>query len=314
MDPNEVLNHFFRHVSGFWPIDDNEGDKQVCVRMTHRYRPIITDSMVEKLEQGMWVKYLFTLLLTGLLDHNLFSMLLHCFMDFVVSGTMKYRDKQAKSLVEIGVAFFCNDNEGTISTIKEPVAVYSLVNFFKTHGQTVSDYLNNQFISARGTSYGHVFEEIIAWNFFAAFSSGHKLNSVFHFCGTPPLWAAEGARLLAINREGDAVHSTTITAQCALPFGYKAKNENEVLQWATDPKTIPILFPDNHCGPDIFMVLETVETKQRINVSVQGKCTINGEIPYDKALATVDPTKLYMVNVRSFLLLSFYFLLSFSFF
>jgi hypothetical protein len=224
-------------------------------------------------------------------------------MDYVLSGTIKHQDARAKSLVEIGVAFFCK--EGSTATIMEPIAIYSLVNFFKSRGQTVGTYLNTLLTSARGYSCGNVFEEIIAWNFFTAFSSGRELRAVFHFCGTPPEWSEECAQLLSISIENNTVHSTPITTQCAFPFALKAKHETTALDWASNPMGIPILFPDNYCGPDIIMVLETVQTKQRIVVCVQTKFTTEGNISLEKALETVNPEKMYMVKVCFFLFSSF---------
>lgn len=214
-------------------------------------------------------------------------------MDYVLSGKVKYQDARAKTLVEIGVAFFSEDDSA--ATIMEPIAIYSLVNFFKSHGQTVGTYLNMLWTSARGYSYGNIFEEIVAWNFFTAFSSGQELDAVFHFCGTPPPWAKERAHLLSISIDNDTVHSTPITTQCAYPFALKATDETAALNWASNPMGIPILFPDDYCGPDIIMVLETVETKQRIVVSAQTKS--GKDIPLQKALESVNPDKMYMVKV-----------------
>lgn len=226
-------------------------------------------------------------------------MILGCLMDFILSSKISYENQKAKTLVEIGVAFF-GENSDTIATINEPIAIYSLVSFFKTHGNNVGTYLQSIFAHARGTSHGNLFEEIIAWNLFTAFSTSRSLRSVFHFCGTPPKWADEYARLLVLSRVDGTVQSVT-TDGCVFPFAFKAGNDLAVLEWAHNPGGVPILFPDRYCGPDVIMVLETMTTKQRIILSAQAKCTTNGDIAYTEALATVDPDKFYMQNVRSFL-------------
>lgn len=224
-------------------------------------------------------------------------------MKFALSGQITYQSDKAKALVEIGVARFGERvGEAAIADIKEPIAIYALMQYFRDNGQTVGQYLNDLYFTARGHSPGNVFEEIIAWNLCVAFSSesGQKLNSIFHFCGTPPEWADEHAHLMAITREAGTIHSTKLT-QITIPFIHKAPDAAASLAWVSNPRNIPILLPDDHCGPDIVLVLETAKTKRRVIGCVQTKSTLDGRIDYKAALATINPDQLYMVKVCSFL-------------
>lgn len=227
-------------------------------------------------------------------------------MNYVLSSQITYQNEEARTLVEIGVASFCESaGKVEIAEVKEPIAIYALLDFFKGGGQDIGQYLNDLYFTAR-KSPGGVFEEIIAWNIFVAFSSGKELNSVFHFCGTTiPKWANESAQLLAITKKDD--NTTKVTTECSFPFIRKAPNSTATLEWASNPDGIPILFPDDYLGPDMVAVFETLETKRVIILSLQSKSTPSGEFNLKAALATTNPDQYYMVKVHFFLSSSFSF-------
>ena len=106
---------------------------------------------------------------------------------------------------------------------------------------------------------------------------------------------------MAITREGDTIHTTKVTTQCAYPFIRKAPDETATLNWASNPAGVPILFPDNHCGPDMVLAMETLMTKQVIILCLQSKSTASGQIDLKAALATTNPDQFYVVKVHFFL-------------
>lgn len=300
MDPNEVLNHFYYGMCGYWPVDHEFSQPEPESKIFARHLPIVTPSMSEKLlNSTSSTLFLFPVLsLIRLLDHQLYDLLLVAMMDYVVSGKLRYQDDDAKTLVEIGIALFCD--EGEDACIREPIAIYAMVDFFKKTGFTVEAYLRRTFTSARGTSYGNVYEEILAWQLFRAFQKSWPLDEIFDFCGDAPEWAEERAQLIGIARDGDGVDFLTFPTGCAMPFARKAKDETESLDWASNPRGIPILFPDIHCGPDLILVLQT-EAKEHIVVLVQSRYTRQEKLKdIPGALATVNPDLFYMVNVRVF--------------
>jgi hypothetical protein len=243
------------------------------------------------------------LLLIKPLDHGLYDLLLATMMDYLVSGHLKYQDAAAQKLVEIGVASFCDMSDLASIGPQEPIAIYAMVDFFRKTGLTVEGYLKRIFTSARGHSNGNIYEEILAWQLFCTFQQSRPLHDIFDFCGDAPKWAKERAQLIGITRDGKSgcVNFLTFPTGCALPFARKAERETDTLDWAFNPKGVPILFPDNYCGPDIVLVLLTTETKEHIVVLVQSRYTTQERLKdIPGALATVNPDLFYMINVCVF--------------
>ena len=106
VDYNLVLNHYFHLMCGYWPTDPDFNQlTKPDIRSQHR--PIITESMVVKLNNGVWATLCSSLLLIGLLDKPSYMTLLCCLMDYVLSSCpVRYHKKEAEALVTISLAFF----------------------------------------------------------------------------------------------------------------------------------------------------------------------------------------------------------------
>ncbi|KAJ7224416.1 hypothetical protein GGX14DRAFT_650246 [Mycena pura] len=184
------------------------------------------------------------------------------------------------------------------SNFNEVVGLYAMYHALEKSGHSVQQYIKLAFATARGTSRGNVYEEMLATQIFHNFTKegGVALDSVLDFRNNRPSWASKKFMLANLSRtDQDVISEGDFSG--SFPMAIQAKDSASVLQWLKDPRSVSILLPDNDAGPDgIVLLQEASNPSNKILFGWQSKLVKRLEVK--KALQSLLP-KLWYHSKRS---------------
>jgi hypothetical protein len=200
-------------------------------------------------------------------------------------------------MVEIGFARFLRDS----ARVDELLSLLSMARWLDSQpGFTFETYLTKRMDETEVR--WKAFEDALAFYVCRAFQPKVPLTEIFDFFGTPPDWANQSAELVTFTRDEHGIcnwATINLSAQQPTtpggPLGLDASGWKDVLKWLNNQHNIPICFPSNLMGPDLFFVLR-LQDGRLIWIAKQAKC-YKGEAGLGKdlnrAIRSVTPSNYY---------------------
>jgi hypothetical protein len=187
--------------------------------------------------------------------------------------------------------------------IDEPLVVLALSSLFERQPMsTRRDWIIRLFCtSCNAPSSGFIFEEVMLLVLMEHFGGKFTaLGDIFHFSQSSPL-ASRKVTLVAPGRTVEGVMQccpVSWSAGSSDRFGFRAKSPANVVEFLSDPKGKPFLFPDNHMGSDLTCFLQDERTKELILVVLQANlCKVLDAGTWQNTLTSVVPEFFYTITV-----------------
>jgi hypothetical protein len=232
---------------------------------------------------------------------TIYQITTHYLMRSVLPGSL---GTDEATYVEYGFARFVDAETRTV-TVDEPLVLLAATHWINVNYRSSYKYFAKQIQFHDSCSNG--FENYIAFCLNLAFSQRLRLSEVFSFCGTPPAWANQEAKLVALHltelgevEEGCVRHSEYFGP--SVTFGTNAKTTQETSAWLAHNSHAPLCFPHVSMGPDLLFVVKLADGSF-IWVALQAKYSLgkNGSLSrlfLRRAMRSVTPSKYFIEKVR----------------
>lgn len=234
---------------------------------------------------------------------TIYQITTHYLMRSVLPGTL---GKDETTFVEYGFARFVDAETKTVA-VDEPLVLLAATHWINANYRSSYKFFAKQIHIHDPVSNG--FENYVAFCLNLVFSQKRRLDDVFSFSGTAPLWASQEVELVALHRtgqeglieQGSVRHSEFYGPSVTL--GINAKTTEETSAWLNHLRQAPFCFPHGNMGPDLIFVLRMADGSL-IWVVLQAKYSYgkNGSLSRPllrHALKSVTPSKFYIDKVTN---------------
>ncbi|RDB22393.1 hypothetical protein Hypma_010467 [Hypsizygus marmoreus] len=281
--PHTLLNTYIEYFTEFSPTDAPEFVK------AEGPGPIAISSRY-KLDFSKLIK-------NGDMITTIHQMTTHYLIRSVLPGCL---GKDETTYVEYGFARFADADTNTVA-VDEPLVLLAAARWIEANYRSSYKFFAKQIHAHDPLSNG--FENFVAFCLGLAFSSKRRVDEIFTFSGTAPMWAKQEAELVALHRTtlgdievGVVRHSEFIAP--ALTFGINAKSTEETTAWLEHRSHAPVCFPHASMGPDLLFVLRLADGSS-VWVAIQtkyslGKNNMLSRLLLRRAVRSVTPSMFFL--------------------
>ena len=204
-----------------------------------------------------------------------------------------------KPLVEYGIARFLKEESAHEVAVEEPLAVISIIQYFRSNGCTLEGNIRNRLQHNPGMA----LEEAVLLALTRLLQNERVLMGIFEFYGQRPLWALRTAQIVARDTSGSfRPFSIDDPGSISSALACNAETLEDVTRWLREGKEAWCI-PGNLMGPDL-MARVRLSNKEVLLLVIQGKCLTDGleSLGADiaaKAIQSLVPSRFFQSLVRN---------------
>jgi hypothetical protein len=211
--------------------------------------------------------------------------LAHCVYTYVTRGEYPSWYYENLILIEFGLARF----KGKQVTIEEPLALVSIMRFFKDHNTTIEHIVRARFQDDKGKA----FEEAVLLAITTQLQNSRILKDVFKFHGVVPSWARRTAQVVVRDRQGSFRPFDVAAHQPLVPsdgVAFCARDPEDLKQWIKGEHQAGWCVPGPLMGPDLMTWIK-LDNGRYLLLMIQVKCHFTGNRDTLRAEVTADAVK-----------------------
>ena len=208
-----------------------------------------------------------------------------------------------KPLVEYGIARFLKKESEPEVAIEEPLAVISIIQYFRLNGYTLEVSIRDRVQDEKGMA----LEEAVLLVLTRLLQGNRALRSIFEFRGRSPGWARCKAQIVARDTSGNFQPFSIDNPGCiSSALACNAQTMEDVTRWLREGKEAWCI-PGILMGPDLMARVrfndERFNDEKILLLVIQGKCHTTGSEHLKasvtaQAILSLKPSRYFQSVVR----------------